>query len=62
MLPIFDRIIALIALATLLSSNLLMILTVIILYLSRKCKTISEIDPPVTTTLMLAFTSFCTNF
>ena len=54
----FDRMIALMALATLLISNLLIILTVMILYLSKKCKTISEIDPPVTTTLIFAFTSF----
>ena len=57
-----ERIIALMARATLLSSNLLMILTVMILYLSKKCKTISEMDPPVTTTLILALTNFCTNF
>ena len=57
-----DRIVALIALATLLSSNLLRILTTRILYLSRKCKTISEIVPPPITTLTLALTNFWTNF
>ena len=52
-----ERIVALTALATLLSSNLLKILTTMILYLSIKCKTISETDPPETTTLMLALTN-----
>lgn len=54
----FERMVALMALATLLNSNLLMILTTMILYLSKKCKTMSEIDPPDTTTLTLAPTSF----
>jgi len=54
----FERMVALMALATLLSSNLERILTAIILYLSRKCKTISEMEPPETTTLIFAFTSF----
>ena len=58
----FDRMVALTALESLLSSNLLRILTAIILYLSKKCKTISEMVPPQTATLMLALTSFCTNF
>ena len=58
----FDKMVALIALATLLNSNLLIILTTIILYLSKKWRTISEIDAPETTTLTLAPTSFCTNF
>lgn len=54
----FDKIVALIALATLLNSNLLIILTTIILYLSKKCKTISETEPPDTTTFTFAPTSF----
>jgi hypothetical protein len=53
-----ERMVARTALATLLNSNLDRILTAIILYLSKKCKTISAIDPPQTTTLMLALTSF----
>lgn len=57
-----ERIVALMALATLLSSNLLIILTTMILYLSKKWRTISEMDPPETTTLTLAPTSFWTNF
>lgn len=57
-----DRIVALIARATLRSSNLLRILTTRILYLSRKWSTMSEIVPPPMTTLTFAFTNFCTNF
>ena len=57
-----ERMVALTALEILLNSNLLIILTTNILYLSKKCKTISETDPPETTTLMLAFTNFWTNF
>jgi len=54
----FDKIVALTALESLRSSNLLKILTAMILYLSKKCKTISEIVPPQTATLILALTSF----
>jgi hypothetical protein len=50
--------VALTALATLRNSHLLIILTTMILYLSKKCKIISETDPPDTTTLMFAPTSF----
>lgn len=57
-----ERIVARTALATLLSSNLLNIFTHIIWNLSKKCKTMSETDPPETTTLMFALTSFSTNF
>ena len=57
-----ERMVARMALANLLNSNLERILTAMILYLSRKWRTISEMDAPLTTTLMFAFTSFCTNF
>ena len=58
----FDKIVALIALATLLNSNLLRIRTTKILYLSKKWRMISEIVPPPRTTFTFAATSFCTNF
>jgi hypothetical protein len=57
-----DRMVALIARATLLNSNFDKTRTIKILYLLRKWSTMSETVPPPITTLILALTSFCTNF